>query len=174
MRQLSPLTNLMLAVLASIGVAITLGLPWYAATPVVPNDPASGVESAAAAIARWFTSDGSTVTGTEALRGAESALLLACGLTALLSMAVLAGPIRSYLRGPLKLVALSAPVIVVVHLFHQPVGEELRWGTFVALAASLLMANSAYHGAEIRDPRPAPGPYRPPAPPASGSVSPPK
>jgi hypothetical protein len=174
MRQLSPLTNLMLAVLASVGVVVTLGLPWYATDSVLPNDPATGIESAAAAIARWFTSDGATISGTEALQKAESGLLLVCGMTALLSMLVLAGPIRNYLRGPLKLVALSAPVIVTIHLFHQPVGEELRWGTFVALAASLLLANAAYHGAEIRDPRPAPLPYQPPPPPTASSVSPPK
>lgn len=173
MRQLSPQTNIILALLAAIGVPVTLGLPWYARASVAATDDGSGgsVEAAFAAIARWFTSDGTTYTGSEALTRAETALLAVCAVAAVLVLMLLVPSLR-FVRSPARLVGFAAPAIVAVHLFLRPAGEELRWGTFAALAASLLLANSVYHAAEIRDRRPKPLPYRPPAPPP-GSFAPP-
>src|SRR5688572_28240503 len=76
MRQLTPLTNLMLACLCAVGLVGSLELPWYSLV-----DPASGpsaqavedgqgpMESFVGQVSRTFTSDGITSSGHEVLAG---------------------------------------------------------------------------------------------------------
>jgi hypothetical protein len=169
--QFNPLTNLLLACLAAMGLVPALGLPWYAtAVPMSQAEVDKGqIELTAENVARWFTSDGQTFTGTETLTGAKTALLVIAAVTIALCVLVLLPQMRSTARGLLRLVPLAAPAIVLVHLFHQPgsnAGTELRWGVFVTLAISVLMASAAYQGGELQDRKPARAPYVPPAPPS--------
>jgi hypothetical protein len=168
--QFTPRTNLLLACLAALGLVPALGLPWYAAAPTGRPDPFAGsIERLAANIGRWFTSSGQTFTGSETLNGGKTALLVLGVVTIALCCMALVPGMRDTARGLLRLVPLAAPVIVLVHLVHQPGSNaqtELRWGILVTLGLAAFMASAAYHGGEIQDHKPARAPYVPPAPPS--------
>jgi hypothetical protein len=174
MRQLTPLTNLALTVLLAAGLVVTLGLPWYGHPPErAPEAPEPGqIEALAATIARMFGDAGAKVVGAEAAPAVKVALVAIAGASALLAVLMLLAPLRSVVRPLLKAVPMAAAAAVLVALLDVPGGMELRWGIFAALAAALAMANSAFHGAELRAPRPAPARYVPPPPPP-GSFAPP-
>lgn len=175
MRQLTPLSNVLLALAAAVALAASLRLPWYAppeATGAGAEEEIWAIEGVFAAIGRWFTSDGPPVAGQQALVAGELALLAAAGATAVLALLMLVSALRGAVRDLFRLLPLAAPVIVFVQIVNPPGDMELRWGVFVALAVALFMANSAVHGSELRDPKPAPKPYSPP--PAPGSLAPPQ
>lgn len=171
MRQLTPVTNLLLAVVLSAALVLTLGLPWYAQRKPPKIDDPEGIEGTAAAVARWFGDAGPKLTGAEALPTVKVLLMGLAAATAVLALLVLAGPLRSLLESVLKAVPMVAPLVVLVQILDAPAGMELRWGVFAALAASLLLANSAFHGAGMRVAKPRPAPYAPPS--RAGSASPP-
>lgn len=180
MRQLSPLTNLLLACAAAAGLALSIGLPWYAASQAV-NDADAGaigdvqgpLETAAADAFDVFAGTEATVTGAELLTTGQSVLLVLGGLTAVFGLAFFAGIFRGLTRELLRIVPLAAPVAVAYHLVDHPApGLELRWGLLASLAIAGFMASSAWHASTRPAPKPRPAPYVPPAPPA-GSMPPP-
>ena len=174
MRQLTPLTNLLLTALFAAGLVVTLGLPWYGRPPERALDaPEPGqVEALAATVARMFGDAGAKLIGAEAAPTAKVALMVIAGASVLLAAGMLVVLLRSVLRPVLRAVPMVAAAVVLVQMLNPPAGMELRWGIFAALAAALAMANSAFHGAELRAPRPAPARYVPPPPPP-GSFAPP-
>ena len=161
MRQLSPPTNLLLACLAGLGLLATLSLPWYGPEHVdqqvdltrVANGDADGpMQNFAHLVARVFSTSGTTYSGTETLGATRTLLLILVGAVIVLSLAVLIPALRAALRDVLRAVALAAPVIVGVLAVRHP-GEghlEARWGLFVGLAVSLIMACAAWHGSGVR------------------------
>ena len=168
-RQINPFTNLLLTVLCAAGLALSIGLPWFAGKRPAGEDDGT-LEALASDIARVFAQGG--VAGTDSLGSARPVLLVLAAVTAVLAVLHLVPALRRLVRTPLRLVPLAAPVVVLVQAVDAPDGFELRWGLLVALAVSAYMASSAFHGAELREKRPKPAPYRPPAAPA-GSAPPP-
>jgi hypothetical protein len=151
MRQLTPPTNLLLTLLSAAALTLALGLAWYAPVPLpAPGADPETVEGTGATIARWFGETGAIVTGADSLKTAETVLLALAGATAGLAFLMVLPPLRRFVRELLRIVPLAAPVVVVVQMVDPPAGMEIRWGVFAALAAAVLMANSAFHGAELR------------------------
>jgi hypothetical protein len=159
MRQLNPSTNLVLAVLAGIGLLASLGLPWYAPPAEDPNPTDGPVERGAWQVAQVFaTSTRGTLTGADAA-GDGRALLY--GLVALVAVVALAISVEGLRRGAedvMRVVALAAPAVVAfVAITHPGTEADLRlhYGMLVAFAAALAMASAAWHGASMRA-KPAP------------------
>jgi hypothetical protein len=165
MRQLSPLTNLLLACLSALGLVAALGLPWYA-PGLAASDPSAGLsdgqgpmEQFAERLARTFT-DGSAMTGADALGASRTLLSLVAFAVIVLSLAMLVPAVRPYARDVLRTIAIVAPISVVYLAFDTPGAAahlEIRWGLLVGVAAAAFMATSAWHGSSIRvKRRPAP------------------
>ena len=162
MRQLTPLTNLVLACLCAVGLVGSLGLPWYGIV-----DPASGpsaqavedgqgpMESFVGQVSRTFSSDGITSTGTEVLGSHRVLLVILAGIVTLLCVAMLIPGLRAGLRDLLRAVAIASPVLVVVVAVNTPGGDglEFRWGLVSTVAIALFMASCAWHGSSARSPR---------------------
>jgi hypothetical protein len=163
-RGLSPLINILLTCVAAGAVAPVLGMPWFGAA-VDSNDGHQGqVELMGEAFGRWFTTGGDTTTGADALNGLETALLAVVAASALLALAMLIPPLRSSLRGSVKLVPLAAPLIVLIGIVVEagPAGVEPRRGAFVALALTVFLVSAAQQAAEMREKKkPVPKPYSP-------------
>jgi hypothetical protein len=163
-RGLSPLINILLTCLLAGALTPALDTPWFAPA-VDSNDGHQGqVELMGEALGRWFTGSGATRTGTEALGGLETALLAVVAASALLALAMLIPPLRSSLRGSVKLVPLAAPLIVLIGIVVEagPAGVEPRRGAFVALALTVFLVSAAQQAAEMREKKkPVPKPYSP-------------
>ena len=182
MRQFTPITNLLLACLAGVGLVVSLGLPWYGSAASV-SDPSSAevgtiagpIDSTASLVARWFSSEGTVATGADALGTPGKGLLALAAITIVLSVAMLVPVLSRFAKEGLRIVPLAAPALVVLHMANMPGSTplELRWGIFAALGAGLLMASSAWHGSSLRAHRKAPVAYSAPAAPAA-SVAPPR
>jgi hypothetical protein len=156
-RQLNPSTNLMLAVIAGLGLLGSLSLSWFAAPVPDPESADGPIESGAFQVSQVFaTSAKGTVDGTTALGDARMALVAIVVLVALLALAVLTPSIRRQAEDVLHLVALAVPVIVVAVAIAHPgttAPVHLHYGTLIAIALSLFMASSAWHGARMREKR---------------------
>jgi hypothetical protein len=162
MRQLTPLTNLVLACLCAVGLVASLALPWYALVDPAsrPSEQAVAdgqgpMESFASQVARTFSSDGLTSSGTDVLGGQRTLLLIVAAVVIVLCIAMLVPALRATLRDPLRAVALAAPVFVVFVAVQAPAadGLEFRWGLVATVAIALFMASSAWHGSSARSPR---------------------
>ena len=163
MRGFSPLINVFLTCLAALAVVPVLGLPWFAGA-VDSNDGYQGqVELLGEAIARWFTQQGATSTGVDVLTWAESALMGIAAVTAVLALGMLVPPLRSGIRGLVKLLPLAAPLVVVAAIVVEARHAEVepRYGAFVMLALTVFMACAAQQAGEMREPKSAPKPYTP-------------
>ena len=160
MRQISPATNLLLACLAGLGLLATLSAPWYA-PPVPDKDIYDGpVERAAFAFSKVFGHNPHAVSGSDALRGPETllvvlvaAVVILCGLAAVPSL-------RRYVRDVLRGVAIAIPVVVFYLIFDRPDGMDIHWGVIAAFAMAVFTATAAWHGSAIRVRRAAPGSWQ--------------
>jgi hypothetical protein len=158
MRQLNPITNLVLSCLAAVGLVASLELPWYATSPAAEN--VGPMEAMGARLLRTFTSDGATTTGTDALGTSRTILLVAAGAVIVLCTAMLLPALRGVLRDLTRAVAIATPMAVLATAVRAAEGLELRWGLVVTVAVGLFMANATWHGAAARQRREAPAPGR--------------
>ena len=158
MRQLSPLTNLVLACLAALGLVASLGLPWYATSP--PAEDIGPMEAMGERLLRTFTSDGAPTTGADALGPNRTIILIAACAVIVLCTALLVPALRGALRDVTRAVAIATPIAVLATAVRAADGLELRWGLVVSVAVGLFMANATWHGAAVRQRRPAPAPGR--------------
>lgn len=160
MRQLSPMTNLLLAVLAGIGLLGSLSLPWYAAPATDPNPTDGPVERGAYQVGQVFSTGAKgMVDGTDAVGGGQVALLIAVGVIAVLALAISANLARRHAEDLLRPVAFAVPVITVVLAILHPGTEatlRLHYGMLVGIAAAVLTTSAAYHGASMRAKKAAP------------------
>lgn len=154
MRQLTPSTNLVLAVLAGLGLLASMSLNWYAAPSTDPNQYDGPIETAAYQVGQVFaTSAPGQVSGSTALGSGQAVLVILVALVALLTLAVWTPSLRSQAETALQLVALAGPVVVIVVAathsgIHTPV--RLHYGLIIAFAISLVMASAAWQGAGMR------------------------
>ena len=157
MRQLSPVSNLVLAVFAALGLVTTLDLPWFA--PLVPDttDTDGPVERFAWAVSRTFVHHSGAVDGTRALAGSSWLVFALAGTIALLSAAMAAPVLRRALRDVLRAVALATPLLLLVVAARHPgagAGHwRVHWGLLVALGVGCFAASAAWHGSQIRTKR---------------------
>jgi hypothetical protein len=155
-RQLNPSTNLILSVLAGLGLLGSLSMSWFAAPVEDPTATDGPIERAAFHVSQVFaTSAKGTVSGTDALGSSGRMILVAlvCAL-ALLALAVSTPSIRRQAEGAMHLLALAVPVVVIaVAVAHRgtttPV--SMHFGTLVGVALALFMASAAWQGASMRE-----------------------
>lgn len=159
MRQLTPRTNLLLAVLGGLGLLASLALPWYAVPTEDPNPTNGPVERGAYQVAQVFaTSAKGTVAGADALGEGRSALIGVVGVVALLAALVAIREIRRLAEDALRVVALAAPFVLLIAVIdHGGTRGDVRlhYGMLVGFAAVLFMSSAAWHGASLREYRPA-------------------
>ena len=160
MRQLNPSTNLVLTVLAGLGLLGSLNLPWFAA-PVVDSSPTDGpVEHAAFQVGQVFaTSAKGTVSGNDALGGARMAIVALVAVLALVALAVSTPSLRRHAEDLMRLLVFAAPVVVIVAAVAHPgvtTPVHLHYGMLVSFVFVGFMANAAWHGASMREKRAAP------------------
>lgn len=160
MRQLSPASNLVLAVLAGLGLLASLTTPWYATAMVSPNETDGPIERAAWQVGHVFgPGDSRTVDGAVALGGAQPALLTVVAVVGALALAIALNLLRQPAEDLLRLVAFAIPPVFVILAVGHP-GEDgdvnLSYGMLIGFAAALLMASASFHGASWRRKHPAP------------------
>jgi hypothetical protein len=172
MRQLTPLTNLMLACLCAVGLVGSLELPWYA-----PVDPGSGpssqairdgqgpMESFVDQFGRTFRSDQTGVSGHDLLAGNRTVVMTLALMVIALCLGMAVPVFRSTVRDVLRAVGLVAPILVLLLAVRAPAAEglEFRWGLVVSVAIALFMASAAWHGSSARTPRAVAAPRARPA-----------
>jgi hypothetical protein len=154
-RQLSPSSNLVLAILAGLGLLGSLSLSWYA-TPVDDPVPTDGpIERSAFHIGKVFSSHASgAVAGNTALGSGRTILVALVAVIVVLAFAVSLPALRHYGEELLRLVALASPVVVIgVAIAHPGTTAPVRIhdGLIVGVLVSLLMASAAWHGAHMRE-----------------------
>ncbi|HVL94282.1 MAG TPA: hypothetical protein VM266_00335 [Solirubrobacteraceae bacterium] len=158
MRQLSPLSNLLLACLSALGLVACLGLPWYGpAGPADDGKIASGpgpMEQLADHIARTFSTQPGAVAAGDVLGSARPLILIAAGVVIALSLAMLVPALRAPLRDALRAAGLATPLLVAFLALERAVdGMELRWGVPAMVAVAGFMASAAWHGSTARERR---------------------
>src|SRR3954451_5593779 len=107
MRQLTPLTNLMLSCISALGLLLSLELPWYAHPAV--DVPDGRVEAVGAQIARTFTS-GDTISGSDVLGSRSTLLYIVAAVVIALSIAMLVPALREPFRDMLRGISLVSPL----------------------------------------------------------------
>jgi hypothetical protein len=162
---MNPVTNLVLAVASAFGLLLTLGLPWYAPTASSPNLTDGPVERTAWKVGHLFgTNVDGLISGREGLANGETTLLVLCAIVIGLAVVVAAIPaLRTPAEDGLRIVGLLAPVVVAYLALDKPdstAGLSIHYGIIVALAVSILMASSCWHGSSMRQRRKAPSAFR--------------
>jgi hypothetical protein len=156
MRQLSPVSNLVLACAAAIGMIGTLGLEWFA-PPVADFAETDGpMERTAFAFASVFQHHADGVTGADALGSTAGLVYALAGAVFLLSALAAVPALRGHVRDILRAVALATPLLVgVLAIRHTGTQATLHvhWGLLVALATAAFTASCAWHGSAIRQKR---------------------
>jgi hypothetical protein len=160
-RQLNPSTNLVLAVLAGLGLLGSLSLHWFAMPTTDPVDTDGPVERGAYQVGQFFATHAKgQITGTDGLGGGRSVLLVLVGIVVLTAVAVSAPALRRQAEDFLQLLALAAPVVVIgVVIAHSGTGNapvRIHFGFLIGLALTLLMSSAAWQGATMREKRKAP------------------
>lgn len=160
MRQLKPSTNLVLTVLAGLGLLASLHLPWFKA-PVVDTTPTDGpIERGAFQVGQFFAGHAKgTVSGSDALGSGRAVVVALVVLLALAVLAVSVPAIRRQSEDVMRLLAVAGPMAVLVAVVVHPGTSgpvSVHYGILVSLALVAFMASAAWHGAEMRTKRPAP------------------
>ena len=159
-RQFQPSTNLVLAVLAGLGLLASTSLHWYAAPTTDPNQFDGPIETAAYHLGQTFsTTAPGQLSGSAALGSGMSVLVLLVAVIALLALAVWTPSLREHAETGLQLVALATPVVViVVAVLHSGTHASVRphSGVVIAFAISLVTASAAWQGATMRQKRKVP------------------
>ena len=153
--------NIVMTCLVAGALLPVLDMPWFAAA-VNSNDGFQGsIELMGEAIRRWFTDTGATTTGADTLGSLGTALLGVAAATALLALAMLVPALRASTRHLLKVLPPAAPLIALAGILAESgaAGTEPRYGAFVALALTVLLASAAHQAAEMREKKAAPKPY---------------
>jgi hypothetical protein len=150
MHTLSFRTHVLLAMAAAVGVVAALGRPWYAMAPPVSNEPASigdlsgPIHGLTEAVGRWIGESTGT-TGWDALGSWGTALALLAALAGIGAIGCLVPALQGVAREALRYGGLACLAIAVWKLLDSPGANdalELRYGAFVAVAASLLVVTS--------------------------------
>jgi hypothetical protein len=153
-RQLNSSTNLLLAVIAGLGLLGSLSLNWFAAPVPSPATDDGAIEDAAFQFGHVFATHApGMVTGSAALGVARGGLVLLVVVVAFAGLAVGTPSIRQRAEGLMRVVAIAAPIVVLVAaIAHPGVSTPVRihYGTLVAFAVSLFMASAAWQGAAMR------------------------
>ncbi len=160
MRQLNPSTNLVLTILAGLGLLGSLSLNWFAA-PVTDTTATDGpVERAAFQVAQVFTSGAKgTVSGHDALGGARMALIALVVLLALVALAVSTPAIRQQAENLMRVLVMATPVVVIACAATHPgttTPVSIHSGMLVSFVLVAVMASAAWQGANMREKRAAP------------------
>ncbi len=159
-RQITPVSNLLLSILAGLGLLASLSLPWYAAPASDPSVTDGPIERGAYQVGQVFSSSAKgMVSGNDALGDARMALFGLVALVVTLAAGVCVPALRRAAEDTLRVVALAIPVVLLIVAFAHP-GDSgalhLHYGLLVAFVAALLMASAAWHGATMRPKKSAP------------------
>jgi hypothetical protein len=160
-RQFSPSTNLVLAVLAGLGLLGSLSLHWFAMPTTDPTPTDGPVERGAYQVGQFFSTHAkSQITGTDGVGGGRTLLVALVAVVLLTVLAVSTPSLRRHAEDLLQLLALAAPVVVIgVVIAHSGTGNapvRIHYGFLIALAITLVMSSAAWQGATMREKRKAP------------------
>lgn len=157
MRQANPSTNLVLAILAGLGLLGSLSLSWYAAPVTDSVDTDGPVERGAFQVSQVFAAHAKgVISGNDALGSGRMALVALVAVVALVAFAVGTPALRRPAEDLLRVVAIAAPIVVIVAAAAHPgtnTPVRLHYGMLIGFAAALLMASAAWHGATMREKR---------------------
>ena len=158
MRQLSAVTNLVLAGLASVALVLSLQLPWLAPPGELPEG-LSAPEHAVRQLARVFATVPGEIAGQDAFVNSRSTLVAMAAAMIVLCALMALPALRGMLREVLRALGLITPLAVGYLIVARPggVAGDLHWGALVALGVSIFVASAAWHGAAIRGRRPVAG-----------------
>ena len=171
MRTIGFRSNILFAIAAACGVIAALGRPWYG-----PSVPGTGgqMEKLWTDLGRTLT-DPDGVDGWTALHTADKLLAGLAVATVLLLVLALVPAVQQHVQALARWCALATVVVVFVKLVDVPDAasrNELRNGSFLALAASFVLLASAWTvAAAPARRRTPPKPYTPPPPPVYGPDS---
>lgn len=154
MRQLDPVTNLVLSALASLGLLATLSFPWFAA-PAASTNPTDGpVERGAWQVGHFFSHDvKGRVSGDDAVGGGGSVLIVVAAVIIGLALAVGVPAVRRQAEDMLRVAGFAAPVAVIfLAVSHSGTTGAVRihYGVAISFAVAVFVASCAYHGATLR------------------------
>jgi hypothetical protein len=159
-RQLNPSTNLVIAILAGLGLLASLSVSWFAAPVTDPTVTDGPIEQGAFQVSQVFATHAKgTVSGSDALGSSATVLVAVVGLVALLALAVTVASVRKPAEDGLRLAALAAPVVLLILIVAHSgtnVPVRIHYGVLVASIASLVMASAAWQGAAMRQKHAAP------------------
>jgi hypothetical protein len=159
-RQLSPVSNLVLAVLAALVLLTTLDFPWVSPAVTDPVSADGPVERAAFQLGHVFAPPPEAASGNVALGGYRFILVGLAAVLVLLCLLAAIPATRDAVREPLRAAALTLPVAVAYLVIARPgnAGESIQWGSLLGLVVAAMAGNAAWHGARIRSPRRRPEP----------------
>jgi hypothetical protein len=159
-RQLNPSTNLVLTVLAGLGLLASLSLPWFAAPAADPTSTDGQIERGAYQLGKVFATDAQgAVSGTDALGGARVAIVALVGALALVALAVSAPAMRRQAEDLMRLLVIAAPIVVIAAAVTHPgttTPVNIHYGMLVSFVLVAFMASAAWHGANMRAKKAAP------------------
>jgi hypothetical protein len=163
-RQLDPVSNLVLCALAAAGLLATLSLPWFA-DPAIDKVGTDGpVEKAAFQVSHFFGHGVHPVSGSDAVGSNRSILFLAVAILLGLACSVTVPSLRKQAEDLLKVAALGLPVVVIGLAFtHSGTTGQVKahYGILVSFVVACFASSCAVHGASMRTKRKqAPKPIR--------------
>jgi hypothetical protein len=150
MRTLGFRTQALIALAAAAGVIAALGRPWYApAPPLIEEEKSVGdihgpIDRMADTVSRW-ASESTGTTGWDALGSWGTALAVLAALAGVGAIGCLVPTLQGVAREALRYGGLACLAIAIWKLLDSPGANdavELRYGAFVAVAASLLVVTS--------------------------------
>ena len=162
MRQLNPLSNIVLACLAAVGLVASLSLPWYAPAVIHGKTDLGAVAEGEADgpmqhfsdwVQRVFSTGGRTVSGADALGNQKMIILGIAVVVAVMCLVMLLPAMRPLLRDIVRVVGLLAPAAVLWLGFVDKPGNvqlEIRWGLIVSALVAFFMASCAWHVGSVR------------------------
>jgi hypothetical protein len=153
-RQLDPVSNLVLSALAGLGLLGSLSLPWFVPPGHSTTDTDGPVERAAWQVSHFFGSNvpGKT-SGSDALGSSRGLLVILVAVVAGLACAVAVPQIRKTAEDLLRMAGFAAPVAVIfLVVMHSGTDRPVtvHYGALVSFVAAAFMASAAFHGSSMR------------------------
>ena len=157
MRQLDPVTNLVLSALAGLGLLASLSTPWFVPPAGSTTQTDGPVERGAWQVGHFFKHDvDGRVSGTDAIGDGRIVLVVIVAVMIGLAFAIAIPAVRKQAEDLLRVAGFAAPV-GVIYLAATHTGATgdvmVHYGILVSLAVALFAASCAFHGATVRQRR---------------------
>jgi hypothetical protein len=154
-RQLDPITNLVLAVLAGLGLLGTLSMPWFAAPAASTKTTDGPIEKTAWQVGHFFgTNVDGRVSGNAAIgSGGKGIVVLVVAAIAILALSVSVPQIRKPAEDMLRVAGWAAPAAVLyLAVTHSgtTVPVHLHFGALASFVVACFVTSCAWWGGSMR------------------------